>query len=155
MPALALFWTSVFLLGYGHLGYPALIRAWAALRPRMGGWWHREPTVTILVVVHDEAARIEGRIANLLALEYPGDRLEIVVASDGSTDDTLARARAFEGAGVRVIGFAARRGKAAVLNDLIPGWPGGVVVLADARQRFEAGRCPRLLRPLAAREGAA
>ena len=149
MTALALFWTSVFLLAYAHLGYPVLIRAWATLRPGRGALHRREPDVTILVVVHDEAARIERRIANLLALDYPSDRLDIVVASDGSTDDTVARARAFESAGVRVVGFDARRGKPAVLDDLVPRCRGEIVVLADGRQRFETVALRALVRPFA------
>ncbi len=144
-----LFWISAILLGYAHLGYPLLIRAWAALRPRPMARGDRQPAVSVVVVAHNEAARIEGRIANLLALDYARERLEIVIASDGSTDDTVARARALEGPGVRVVVFPGRRGKAAVLNDVIPGCRGEIVVLGDTRQRFEPGALRALVRPLA------
>jgi len=62
-----LFWTSVLLLAYAFLGYPALICFWAWLRPRQVSrqWW--EPTVTLVVVAHNEAARIDARLANLTA----------------------------------------------------------------------------------------
>lgn len=150
MLALALFWTSVLLIGYAGLGYPLLIRAWAALRPgRRAPRGGRLPPVSILVVAHDEGARITARIEGLLALDYPKDRLEIVLASDGSTDDTVARARAFQGAGVRVVAFAERRGKAAVLDDLVPLCRGDIVVLADARQRFDARALEALALPFA------
>src|SRR6266571_1438665 len=142
-----LFWISAILLVYGHLGYPLLIRAWARLRPRPAARGDREPAVSIVVVAHNEAARIEGRIANLLALDYPRERLEIVIASDGSTDETVARARALEEPGVRVVVFSGRRGKPAVLNDVIPECRRDIVVLADARQRFEPGTVRALVGP--------
>ena len=135
----ALFWASVLLLGYTYLGYPALIWTWAALRSRPFHLSRNEPTVSLVVVAHNEAERIEARLENLLALDYPRDRLEIVLGSDGSTDGTAERARAYEQAGVAIVAFETRRGKPAVLNDLVPKVRGEVVVFADARQRFEAG----------------
>src|SRR4029079_14214716 len=88
---------------------------------------------------YNEAQRIERRIENLLSLDYPHEKLEIVIASDGSTDGTEVRAGWFESAGVRVRALDGRRGKAAVLNDVVPSSRGEIVVLADARQRFDRG----------------
>lgn len=140
------FWISVVLVGYTYLGYPLLLWMWSALRPRAPRRGRFEPSVSLLVIAHNEAARIRERLENLLALDYPRDRMDILLASDGSTDDTAACARAYERAGVKVIAFPLRRGKSAVLNDLIPKARGEIVVLADARQRFEPG----VLRALAA-----
>jgi glycosyltransferase involved in cell wall biosynthesis len=148
-PAALVFWVSVLLMAYGNVGYPVLVRLWAAARPRRVQRLPLQPTVTVLVVAHDEAARIGARIENLLALDYPPDRLDIVVASDGSADATVRRARAFEAAGVRVVAFPVRRGKPAVFNDLVPGCRGEVVVLADARQRFDRGALRALVAPFA------
>lgn len=136
---LFLFWTALILLGYLYVGYP--IAAWlrARLRPRT---YHRapaEPAVTVVVVAHNEADRIGPRLENLLALDYPRNKLEIVVASDGSTDETVDGARQYKDAGVHVRVFMERRGKAAVLNDVVPAARGEIVVLADARQSFEPG----------------
>ena len=75
--------------------------------------------MTILVAAHNEVARIGDRIENLLALDYPRDSREILLASDGSTDGTAERARAWEQDGVSVVAFESRRGKPAVLNDLV------------------------------------
>jgi len=144
-----LFWASVLLLGYTYLGYPVLIWVWAALRSRPPHPEDAEPTVSLVIVAHNEATRIIGRLENLLSLDYPRDRLEILLASDGSTDGTAARARAYEQAGVRIIAFETRRGKPAVLNDLIPKVQGEIVVLSDARQRFEAGALRALVGPFA------
>ena len=153
MVTLALFWISVVLIGYSQIGYTALIRAWAAGRRRGDDDRdERVPRVSILVVAHNEAARIEGRIENLLALDYPRNRLEIVVGSDGSTDDTAARAVRYAAAGVKVIAFHRRRGKTSVLNDLVPRCRAEIVVLADARQRFEPGAVRALVRRFIDRE---
>jgi len=88
------------------------------------------------VVAHDEGAIIAGRLNNLLRCDYPSARLDIIVACDGATDATVSVARTFGERGVRVIEFPHRRGKSAVLNDVIPRARGEIVVLADARQRF-------------------
>jgi cellulose synthase/poly-beta-1,6-N-acetylglucosamine synthase-like glycosyltransferase len=142
-----LFWVSFFLLVYLYFGYPALIRLWAAVRSRPVHRAQFEPTVTLLVIAHNEGSRIRARIENLLSLDYPRDRLGIWIASDGSADSTAARARAYGPAGVRAIAFDAHRGKPAVLNDLVPKAHGEIVVLADARQRFEADALRALVAP--------
>ncbi|HEX6213600.1 MAG TPA: glycosyltransferase family 2 protein [Vicinamibacterales bacterium] len=135
--ATVVFWLSLAILGYVCVGYPVLVRVRAALRPRTRRRAPIEPTVTIIVSAHNEGDRIERRLRNLLSLDYPADRLEIILGSDGSTDDTVERARAFESAGVVVEEFTNRRGKPALLNALVPRATGEIVVFADARQRFE------------------
>jgi cellulose synthase/poly-beta-1,6-N-acetylglucosamine synthase-like glycosyltransferase len=104
------------------------------------------PRASIVVVAHNEGARVESRISNLLSLDYPAEQLEILLASDGSTDDTAARARCYASDRLRVIEFESRRGKAAVLNDVIPQARAEIVVLADARQRFAPGVVRALVR---------
>jgi poly-beta-1,6-N-acetyl-D-glucosamine synthase len=141
------FWVAVALLAYLHLGYPALIGIWAALRQAQPRHAVDEPPVSVLIIAYNEAARIGARIENILALDYPRSRLGIVVASDGSTDGTAERARGYLDAGVRVMEFEARRGKPAVLNDLVPTLRSEIVVLADARQRFESGTLRALVAP--------
>jgi cellulose synthase/poly-beta-1,6-N-acetylglucosamine synthase-like glycosyltransferase len=142
----ALFWISAGCLLYVYLGYPLLVWAWARRRPRPIARAPIEPTVTIALVAHNEESRIAARLANLLALDYPRTRLEILVGSDGSTDRTVERARAFDSPGLRVVECAERRGKAAVLNELLARARGSIVVLTDARQAFE----PSTLREIVA-----
>ena len=132
-----LFWASLLLLAYTYAGYPLLVAAWARLRPRPAHSPTATPTLTVVVVAHNEAARTRDRLSNLLALDYPRERVEILFASDGSTDGTAEVARALKPAGVEVIAFETRRGKAAVLNDVIPKTHGEIVVLTDARQTFD------------------
>lgn len=133
------FWGSAVLLAYVYLGYPLLaaVRAHFSRRPRFRA--PIEPFVSIVVIANNEEDRIGARIENLLALDYPAGRREIVIASDGSTDGTVARARLYEERGVSVRSFASRRGKSAVLNMVVPGLRGEIVLFADARQRFDVG----------------
>lgn len=137
-----IFWIAILMVAYTYVGYPLLLRAWAVFRPcgtTIDDAPPFEPRVTVVVVAYNEAARIRERIENLLAQDYPADRLNIVVASDGSDDDTVMVARKYQSSGVQVIAYKKRRGKSAVLNEMIPKCRSDIVVLADARQRFEPG----------------
>jgi biofilm PGA synthesis N-glycosyltransferase PgaC len=139
------FWIALALLAYVYVGYPLLAWMRAAVHAESVSRSPSEPFVTVIVVAYNEAERIERRILNLLSLDYPRAKLEIVIASDGSTDDTVARAQHFESDGIRVVAFDGRRGKAAVLNDVVPTARGQIVVLGDARQRFESGILRKLV----------
>ncbi|MBI1735596.1 MAG: glycosyltransferase family 2 protein [Candidatus Rokubacteria bacterium] len=141
-----LFWAALLLLAYTYAGYPLVMWLRARARPRPWRSGGALPTVTIVVVAYNEAPRIERRLQNLLTLDYPASRVNVLVASDGSTDGTAARARAVDPRRVTVVAFDQRRGKPAVLDDVVPRARGDVVVLADARQHFER----RALRALAA-----
>jgi cellulose synthase/poly-beta-1,6-N-acetylglucosamine synthase-like glycosyltransferase len=146
--AAIVFWTGLILVGYTLVGYAVAVRALAGIRPRPVRKRPVRPMVSVVVVAYNEGRRIATKIENLLALDYPPDRLEIVIASDGSTDDTVARARAYEPR-VRVAAFDARRGKPAVLNDVVPRVRGTIVVLADTRQRFDRGALAALVQGFA------
>lgn len=144
------FWGSAAILAYMYFGYPLLLRIAAARRPPSSrpAAEGALPTITVLVTAYNEASRIDQRLENLLSLDYPADRLEVIVGSDGSLDDTAQLARRWASRGhVVVYTFGVRRGKPAMLNDLVPRAAGSIVVFADARQRFDRGA----LRALAAR----
>lgn len=142
----ATFWTAAALLAYTYVGYPLLVGVWSRLRPRPTRLRSHTPTVSIIVVACNEAECIRQKVDNLLALDYPPERVEVIVASDGSDDATVERAETASSNRVHVIEFRQRRGKSAVLNDVVPRARGDIIVLADARQRFEA----RALRALVA-----
>lgn len=132
-----IFWAALALLTYTYVGYPLLIGAWSRIHPWPVRRGDGEPTVSILLAAYNEERQVAARIRNLLDLDYPRHRLEILVASDGSRDATLERATALEGARVRVLGWPERRGKPAALNALAGRARGEVLVFTDARQRFE------------------
>ncbi len=143
-----LFWLAGACLVYVYAGYPVLVWAAAALRARPVERAGILPSVSVLVAAHNEEERIDARLQNLLALDYPRHRIEILLGSDGSTDSTVARARRYPG--VAVVDFPQRRGKPAVLNDLARIAQGDVLVLGDVRQRYESDTVRALVAPLAA-----
>ena len=136
---LLVFWIALALLVYVYFGYPLIAWLRRRARPRPVARAPIEPHVTVVVVAYNEGHRIARRLENLLAADYPREHLAIIVGSDGSTDDTVDIARRYEDRGVTVRSFGQRRGKPAVLNDLIASAESEIVVLADARQRFEPG----------------
>jgi len=140
------FWTAAGVLGYVLLGYPLTLMVLGLFcRRREPGT--AEPTVTLVIPVHNEEAVIEEKLENSLSLDYPRDKLEIVVASDGSTDGTVELARSYESRGVRVLDFPQRRGKAAAMADAVRQAAGEVVCLSDANVIFR----PDALKILAGR----
>jgi poly-beta-1,6-N-acetyl-D-glucosamine synthase len=128
-PALA-FWTAVSLVFYVFAGYPLVLIALRLVIHRDVRRAPTRPFVSLLIPAYNEARVIGRKIGNSLALEYPPDRMEIVVVSDGSTDRTLDIARSIDG--VRVLAFPEHRGKVAALNAAVPQLRGEIVVFSDA-----------------------
>jgi len=137
---IVLFWISAAIVAYVYLGYPCLIALWARAvdrRPRREPFADdRWPAISIVIAARNEAARLGGRIHNLLAQEYPGAR-EIIVVSDGSSDTTAAVLAPF-GDAVRLLQLPPG-GKPAALNAGVAASRGEILVFADARQRFAPG----------------
>jgi len=129
------FWAAVGLLFYTYVAYPLLLFVYVRFIRQAPVSAAVEPRVSILVIAHNEGMTIEKKLHDLLAIDYPREALEIVVASDGSSDDTAACVQAYCGQGIRLLNFAQRRGKPSVLNETIPMLTGDIVVLMDARQR--------------------
>jgi cellulose synthase/poly-beta-1,6-N-acetylglucosamine synthase-like glycosyltransferase len=127
------------LLAWTYAGYGAflwlLTRLVRARATRPGAPWPW-PRVTIVVAAYNEELVIGERVRNLLALDYPADRVEILVGSDGSSDRTNEIVGTFEDERVRLVAFPVRRGKTSVLNDLMARVGGDVVVLTDANTFF-------------------
>ncbi len=144
-----IFWSCLALLVYVFVGYPLVVRAWSRLRRKGLRRARITPAVTLVVVARNEARTIGRRVRNLLHLDYPADRLEILIGSDGSTDGTAAAARAAGHGRVRVVEFREHRGKAAVLNDLASVARGEILVFGDARQRFATTALRSLVAPFA------
>jgi cellulose synthase/poly-beta-1,6-N-acetylglucosamine synthase-like glycosyltransferase len=132
---IALVTAGLFFL-YSYAGYPLLLWVWSRLRPRPVRRAEQFPRVSILVAVHNEVRAIAQKCENLLALDYPPDRMEIVLVSDGSGDRTVDIALAQRDPRVRVVSYEPRRGKAWALNCGASEARGEILVLTDARQTF-------------------
>jgi cellulose synthase/poly-beta-1,6-N-acetylglucosamine synthase-like glycosyltransferase len=158
----ALFWSSALFIAYVYAGYAVLLTVWARVRsgrssaargPAAAGHDRRTadalslPRVSIVIAARNEARRLPARIANLLMLDYPADRREIIVVSDGSTDRTAEALAAF-GDVVQLVEIPVS-GKAVALNAGVARATGDVLVFADARQSFADDALLALTAPFA------
>ena len=135
------FWLCAALVVFTYAGYPLWMWLLSRLAPRpvRPNPDAAPPAVTVVLPVHDGAPMVQAKLRNLLALDYPTDRLEIVVACDGCSDASAALARGIGDPRVRVLEFTGRRGKAACLNDAVDAATGDVLLMVDVRQRIEPG----------------
>src|SRR5215207_2484464 len=127
-----LFWLSVGLTAYVYFGYPLLMAVLAALRPHPVRCGDDEPSVTLLIAAYNEEEVIREKIENSLALDYPEDRLEVAVVSDGSSDRTAGIVAEYAGRGVVSHHRPEREGKMAAINRAVPMCHGEIVVFSDA-----------------------
>ena len=147
----AAFWISAGLIAYTHAGYPLALRALLALRRRptlRPGTWEEPPRVSLIVAAYDEAESIGAKVANALALDYPRDRLEVLVASDGSSDATAEHARA---AGADLVLELPRGGKVAAQNAAAERAGGEILAFSDANSLWAADALRHLVEPFADR----
>jgi biofilm PGA synthesis N-glycosyltransferase PgaC len=135
-----IFWGAAFCIVYTYAGYVAWLWVRAQLRPWPVLRSHQEPFVSIVMVVRNEERWLERKLRNLLELDYPAERCQIVVVSDGSTDRTEAILRQHANhPRVQAVMNQLGRGKACGLNDAFEWVRGDVVLFTDARQMIEVG----------------
>ena len=132
MVAAIIFWVSVVLIVYAYAGYPALLAALARLKPAKVKQPDYEPEVTLLIAAYNEASVIASKIENSLALDYPREKLQILIAADGSDDATPEVVRSFAEQGIELSYSPERRGKMAAINRAVPQARGAVIVFSDA-----------------------
>jgi biofilm PGA synthesis N-glycosyltransferase PgaC len=131
------FWLCVALVGYTYLGYPLLLYFRTLWRIHPWQFASIFPKISIIICVHNEGARIGQKLLNIAQLHYPRTRREVIVVSDGSTDDTdaiLAREKARVD---KALMLPEHRGKACALNQAVAAATGEVLVFTDARQMIE------------------
>lgn len=149
MPGLELLFISAgVVVIYAYVGFPLLtwLRALVWRRPYRPG--DVLPTVTLVICCHNEADGIEAKLSNVLALDYPSDRLDVIVASDGSTDATEEIVERFTSDRLRLLRLP-RGGKAKALNAAVAQATGEVLVFSDANSMYAENAIRRLVAPLA------
>lgn len=168
--ATAIFLGAAAALVYTYAGYPLVLWIWLGLVRLRSRWWRRgQPTragvsssvseaegertrdlpfVSVIVAAHNEEGQIRLRARNLLAQDYPRERLEVIVGSDGSTDGTIAAAGGLGDPRVRVLDLP-RSGRATVHNACVAAARGEVVVFTDAATEFAPDCLRRLVGALA------
>jgi GT2 family glycosyltransferase len=142
------FWLALATIAYTYVAFPLLVLARAALRPRPPRSAPIEPSVSVVLAARNEEAAIGARLDNLVGLDYPAERLETIVASDGSDDATMEIAGRYAGRGVTVLDLD-RVGKADALNTAVAAARGEIVVFTDANTMFEPGALRALVAPFA------
>jgi poly-beta-1,6-N-acetyl-D-glucosamine synthase len=140
------FWLSFISIVYVYFGYPLVLVAWRRLYPWPVRKSPLEPTVSLVIAMHNESDHVIAKLQNCFALDYPPEKLQIIVTLDAPTDGTEVLVRQFSSQGVEVVSSSLRTGKSSALNRGMTRATGEIVVFADARQLFE----PRAIRELVA-----
>jgi cellulose synthase/poly-beta-1,6-N-acetylglucosamine synthase-like glycosyltransferase len=143
-----IFWLSIFFILYCYLGYPLILII-------LGLFFGKEikraeitPSVSLLIPVYNEEKIIQKKIENSLDLDYPKEKLEIIVASE-SNDKTNEIVKGYENRGVKLIEFAGREGKQYTIYRTLPKCQGEIVVLTDANGMFKRDAILKLVRNFA------
>lgn len=149
-----LFWVGLVVFLYAYLGYPLLIELLSRLKPKepavRSGSGHPvepapQPDINIILCVHNAAPLIEQRIANLFELDYPTEKLQLIIVSDGSTDATDSLVKALDNPRITLLSYSGNRGKAYALSRALQYVSAPYVLFADVRQRFAADVITQIL----------
>jgi cellulose synthase/poly-beta-1,6-N-acetylglucosamine synthase-like glycosyltransferase len=135
-PAAAVFWMSIAALVYTYAGYPLLVWIVSRLRPQPVMRADFLPPVTIIITAYNEERHLSAKLENTLNLDYPRQLVEIIVASDCSTDLTDEIAREYASGGVKLMRQSQRLGKTAAQNAAVKQAAGEIIVFSDATSQY-------------------
>jgi cellulose synthase/poly-beta-1,6-N-acetylglucosamine synthase-like glycosyltransferase len=138
LAAEVVFWLSAAALLYTYVGYPLLLALVSALRPRAVRRAECTPSVSVIITAYNEERDLAAKLENTLALDYPRELLEIIVASDCSTDRTDEIAKGFASRGVRLHRQPERLGKTAAQNAAVERARGEIILFSDATTLYRA-----------------
>ena len=138
-------WSSVAAFGYVYLGYPLLVYLVSRLFPKTVERGDFEPTVTILITAYNEEKDLRAKLENTLAIKYPSEKLEILVASDGSTDRTDEIVREFSARGIKLFRQEGRKGKTYTQNEAVKRAAGEIILFSDATTVYQSDVLEKIL----------
>jgi cellulose synthase/poly-beta-1,6-N-acetylglucosamine synthase-like glycosyltransferase len=147
--ATVLFWVGLLLIGWTYIGYLLFLKLVSVVRPRTVVKEDITPPVTMVVTAHNEEARIKEKIKNCLAVDYPHDKLEIIIVSDASDDGTDDIVRSFADRGVQLLRIEEHRGKHYGQGRGIQKAATDIVVLSDATTFLKADAVRKIVRSFA------
>ncbi|MFP9193678.1 glycosyltransferase family 2 protein [Natrialbaceae archaeon A-CW1-1] len=133
-----IFFSSIFIVIYTHLLYPLGIGVLGSIRNEKPGQRETLPPVSLIIAAYNEEEIIAKKIKNSLELGYPAEKLEIIVFSDGSTDDTDKIVRSFADEGVRLVRIEGRVGKTECQNRVVQKANGDIIIFSDANSMYES-----------------
>lgn len=131
-----IFFISLIALFYTYIGYPIFVYLVSVIRPQEVKRAEIEPTVTILITAYNEEKDLRGKLENTLKIDYPKDKLEILVASDGSTDKTDEIAKEFAHRGIKLFRQEGRVGKTVTQNNAVEQATGEIILFSDATTMY-------------------
>ncbi|MBP7216512.1 MAG: glycosyltransferase family 2 protein [Candidatus Omnitrophica bacterium] len=139
-------WVSIAIIFYVYFAYPVIIYLLSLFykKPLVGKYVY--PTVSILVSAYNEEDNIDKKIQSLRELDYPEERMEILIGSDGSTDRTNAIASQYISERLKLLVKPKREGKPNMLNFLLTQAKGEILVFTDTRQRLDKNALKELLK---------
>jgi len=136
---------SILMIFYIYVGYPIMAFLFSLIINKKVNKGLYEPNVSILIAAYNEESVIEETLKNKLTLDYPKEKLEIIVISDGSTDRTDSIIKGYEKQGVRLIRQEPRAGKTSGLNMAAPLATGDILVFSDANSQYDKNTLKKLL----------
>ncbi|QDV18626.1 Beta-monoglucosyldiacylglycerol synthase [Gimesia panareensis] len=150
----SLFWGSLALIAYAYAGYPLLVWLLSRRLDRQENTTEKSeavrtqelPFVSIIIAAYREEDVILERLNNLVLLDYPPDKLEILIGCDGNEDLTGELVSTFNDSRIRLLQFEERRGKSSVLNDCVPAARGEILVFSDANTHMDRQCIKQLVR---------
>ena len=140
-----LFWGLFLTIIYVYIGYPFLLLTLSLFKTKPMSKANTTPSVSLIITAYNEEEIIRSKIENSLSLDYPSDELEIIVASDHSTDKTDEIASEYAIAGVKLVRNSGQRGKEAAQNEAISHARGDILVFSDASIMIEAGALRKMV----------
>ncbi len=138
------FWISIIIIFYTYIGFPLLLTIVGYIKNRSVSKAPIQPSVSLIIAAYNEAAGISKKLENSLNLDYPSDKLEIIVASDGSSDETDNIVRSYAEKGIKLMSFP-RRGKIFALNDAVSRCTGEILVFSDANTQYHPESIKKLV----------
>jgi cellulose synthase/poly-beta-1,6-N-acetylglucosamine synthase-like glycosyltransferase len=140
-----MFWLCIAGVFYIYAGYPLIIGLLARLFPKPVIKAPNEYSTSVIIAIYNESPRLDAKLRNILAVRGAERITQILVGSDGSTDQPEAVIKAINDQRIQLTLFPERRGKPSVLNDLIPNAVGDILVMMDVRQRLDDAAITSLL----------
>ena len=140
-----LFISSIFLIFFAYFGYPLSLLFVSGGRDANAKNVTALPSVTFIVTVHNEEARIKSKLENTFSLDYPKDRLQLIIASDGSSDRTNEIVRSYSAQGVQLVDLRDRGGKESAQREAVKHATGEIIVFSDVATAMETGGLRQLV----------
>ena len=143
-----IFWLCICSIIYAYAGYPLLLTLLSRLKPKpLSPQPSFYPSVTLLIAAHNEQAVISKKLENALNLDYPRERLQILVAADGSDDRTPDIVKTYASQGIGLSYQPVRHGKMAAIKRAVPLAQGEILIFSDANNMYDPETIRELTKP--------